>query len=88
MKDGSCPKCQGTELIPAVQIADFIDPGRFLKAGLSVRLAGEEQLVLLMDNTPAKFFELRAWICGNCGYSELYAVKPQELLDTYREGYR
>jgi predicted nucleic-acid-binding Zn-ribbon protein len=88
MKDGVCPKCQANEVMPAVQVFDWIDMVKVNPANLTARLAGTPKKGLLMDSTPSKISELRAWICGACGYTELYAVNPTELWDAYQEGYR
>jgi hypothetical protein len=29
--------------------------------------------------------KLRAWICGACGFTELYVTNPQKLLEAFRE---
>ena len=29
--------------------------------------------------------DLKAWICGNCGYTEIYADDPQRLFDAHME---
>jgi hypothetical protein len=31
------------------------------------------------------YSEVRGWVCGRCGYCELYAVDPGELLTAWRE---
>ncbi len=32
--------------------------------------------------------ELKAWICGGCGYSEIYAEDPDLLAERWRAGDR
>jgi hypothetical protein len=31
---------------------------------------------------------LRAWICGKCGYTEIYAKNPAELFEMYQHAVR
>jgi hypothetical protein len=93
MKDGICPKCQVKEVIPAVQVINPLYTSYALQdsvqpANLTVRLEGATERGLLTTTRPAVSTDLRAWICGACGYTELYAVNPIELLLAYKEGYR
>ena len=94
MKDGICPKCQVKEVIPAVQVLNPLRYNAYAQqhdvqpANLTVRMEGPAERGLLKTTRPEKSTELRAWICGACGYSELYAVNPIELLLAYKEGYR
>jgi predicted nucleic-acid-binding Zn-ribbon protein len=76
MKDGICPKCQAEEVIPAVRIVDQlgIQPYKTHPASLSVRLEGSATSGMLTSTKPVISTELRAWVCGACGYSELYAT--------------
>jgi predicted nucleic-acid-binding Zn-ribbon protein len=79
MRDGRCPKCGSAEVIPNVYIQD----------------RGEGQTenlkVIVEENPHAWVFKgavktsLKAWICGVCGFTELYAKDPADLLTAYRK---
>jgi predicted nucleic-acid-binding Zn-ribbon protein len=79
MKDGRCPKCSSTDVIPNVSI---------LEHNGSV---SENVKAVVAKNPKALFFRgkvktsLKAWVCGSCGYTELYAKNPAALLDAYRK---
>jgi hypothetical protein len=47
---------------------------------LSVRVEQKPDALLFKG---AKDFELKAHICGECGYAELYAADPDRLWQVY-----
>jgi predicted nucleic-acid-binding Zn-ribbon protein len=70
----TCPKCGSARIIRQVQVIDRSDSG---VQSLSLRrgtraLGGWLKL--------PRSFPLDAWTCGACGYTELYAREPAELL--------
>ena len=84
MKNGICPKCNSTEIIPEVDVHEL---GR----------GGADTLrVEVVEKEPAKHGfvwspqiargEIRAWICSQCGYTELYTNNLAELYKIYRLG--
>ena len=90
MKDGVCPKCGERKVVPELQIVDYISS--------ITPTAQNETYVSLAANPDAALFKnrhyalLRAWLCGNCGYTELYCsnfkylVKAHERLQQKRAG--
>jgi hypothetical protein len=74
----NCPRCQSDKIIPNVFIEDrgmSNVPWR-----LSVRVDEKPEAVIFKGrHTNA----LRAWICGGCGYAELYVSNPKELYEAY-----
>jgi len=74
-----CPKCSSDKIIPEVRIIDR-------NAHSSV----EDLCFEIYENPHALLFRgthrgaLRAWICGACGYTELYVDYPGELYEVYR----
>ena len=71
---GTCPRCGSGRIIRQVQIVDRSDSGN---QPLSVRRgtriwAGWLKL--------PRSFPLDAWVCGGCGYTELYVREPAEFL--------
>lgn len=81
MRSGTCPKCGSTEILENVGVNTLGEGG---PAGrIAFRL--EETFGFLKKATRV---EARAWICGACGYSELYAAEPEELAERWRAGDR
>ncbi len=83
MKKGRCPKCGSKEVIADVEVRD---DGR----------SGNHPLrVVVLEPEPAKHgaiwvqpeaeSEIHAWICGHCGYAELYADNPTALYTAFRK---
>lgn len=78
MKSGICPKCQSQNVIPHVRILDYYDA-----------LGASNLKAVVYENPNALFFSgehkssLTAWICGECGYTELFVDRPQELFAVY-----
>ena len=73
-----CPKCKSTNVIKR---ARFADRGH----GNST----DDQVIELFENPDAMIFKgafkqtLHAWVCGTCGYTELYVDNPEELWKFY-----
>jgi predicted nucleic-acid-binding Zn-ribbon protein len=79
MQDGQCPKCGSSDVIPNVYVEDR---GRF----------GVENLKVVVDEHPQAWLfkgevrsSLKAWVCGACGYTELYAQDAPALLAAHRK---
>lgn len=77
---GDCPKCGARKVIPGVRILD--QDGQY----------ADKSLLLRLDRNPgswlfpgAQLAQVRAHVCGACGYVELYAVHPGALWAAYQE---
>ncbi|HYP53492.1 MAG TPA: hypothetical protein VEQ42_08120 [Pyrinomonadaceae bacterium] len=76
-----CPKCESQEIIPGVRILDRTEAGN---------MAASDLTAVVYENPDALLFkgghhsELRARVCGACGYAELFVTYPEELLAAYR----
>ncbi len=80
MQKGTCPKCNSQMIIKDKPIADKGQYG--LPVGsLSVGVQGRRIGWLSREVANG---EIRAWICGECGYTELYTTNFRELLNTDR----
>lgn len=81
MKNGTCPKCGSHVLIKDEPI---IDRGQYsLPVGyLSFIFQGRKTSPFTHNVARG---EIRAWICGECGYTELYTTNFKELLAAERE---
>lgn len=65
MRSGKCPKC-GSEQI--------VDGGRIVEDG-EVRLRFLKHKRVLFPGPVVS--EIRAIVCVDCGYTELYAIQPE-----------
>ncbi len=72
----NCSKCQSNKMIPNVHTRDYGD----LNNQLSVEVYEEPDAMIFKGTHEGA---LTAWICGECGYTELYVENPQELYSTY-----
>jgi ribosomal protein S27AE len=77
----NCPRCQSEKIIPDVQIIDRA--GHVIRLGVKVF---EHPEALVFKGTHAA--DLRARVCGECGYVESYVENPQELYSAYLAGTR
>lgn len=73
-----CPKCQSTKIIPSVRIIDRGDYN--IKHNLTVHVYDDSQLFRYTIHG-----ELKAWICGGCGYVETYVDNPGELYTAHQQ---
>ncbi|OVE81039.1 hypothetical protein BVY04_04300 [bacterium M21] len=79
-QDGACPKCHSTAVIPDVTVVDF---GRSQFAGI-MQLAFDRNpdAIVFKDRIRAS---ISAWVCGDCGYIEMYTTTHTELLQAFQE---
>ena len=74
----ACAKCGSEKIVPQVRILDLGDynmPGH-----LSVQIEGNPDALFFKE----KFKDaMKAWVCGECGYAELYVTQPRELYAAY-----
>ncbi len=71
-----CPKCGSSNIVPKQKIVSS-------ESGLDYRM-----IVRLRERTGTWRVKnhdhpIVAWICGACGYTELYTAKAKELSDAY-----
>jgi hypothetical protein len=86
MPPTTCPKCHSTDLLPPLPVygqQSTVEPPLFV-----VLREPEPANRPFVWKPGAQRAYFHATICGQCGYSELYASEPQKLLDAYRQGYR
>jgi predicted nucleic-acid-binding Zn-ribbon protein len=74
----TCSKCRSTKMISKVHIRDYGD--HMSNNQLSVEIY-EDPKALIFKGTHEG--ALNAWICGDCGFTELYVENPQELYSIY-----
>jgi len=76
MKDGVCPKCGSKEIIDNTEVRDY-DASSYRPLSVHVQLVKPASSFIKKTHESS---ELRAWVCGECGYTELYATNYKELL--------
>jgi len=79
MDEVPCPKCGSSERVPDVQLL----PWKEQKFRVVEALVYRHPAALLRKG--AITTPLRAIVCGECGFTELYVAHPDELLAAYRE---
>ena len=62
MKDGNCPKCQSEDIIGDLVVPDHVDYGVHASSMLKVERTPQNIIFKGVES-----FEIRAWVCGNCG---------------------
>lgn len=79
-----CRACGSRKIIPNVQV---LDQGDNSDGCLQVVFYGDPQALIFKDRM---YGQLRAWICGECGYTELRVSNPEQLylkfLETREQG--
>jgi predicted nucleic-acid-binding Zn-ribbon protein len=80
MRDGRCPKCASADVIPNVFVLELGHGNR------------PHNLKVVVDEHPDAWLfkgevqsSLKAWVCGACGYTELFAKDAAALLAAYRK---
>ena len=81
-----CPECNSNDIIPNLKVSTDDTVG-----------GGKPAFVKLVEPEPAKrpFMwmaqEVKSYfhaaICGNCGYTRLYATDHADLLEAHKKGY-
>jgi len=79
MKDGVCPKCQSSDVIPDVKIIDHAHYNQPMDLSATVYTTPE---AWVFKGPVSHRFNAR--VCGACGYAELYVENPATLLKLAR----
>lgn len=75
-----CTKCGAQQVMPDLRILD--QDGEFHSRSLSLQIHRNPYAMIFKGE---EVVDLRANVCGNCGYTELYATNPGLLWDTFNE---
>lgn len=81
MKAGTCPKCGSTKIMTDVTVRDIGSGGPY-----PLRVAVEEQEPAnhgILWTPKQVTGDVRAWICAECGYTELFTTNLDELYELY-----
>ena len=84
MKNGSCPKCGSTEIMANLTVRD--KGHRNIQSPTRVTVdepePAEKDLLWISDGASG---QLRAWICSQCGYTELYTDNLEKMYKKYKQ---
>jgi predicted nucleic-acid-binding Zn-ribbon protein len=85
MKDSGCPKCASQAIMAGLEVVDRGRQGAYtLRVHVVEPEPPEHGFFWAQGET---FGEVRAWICGACGYTELYTDNIAALYESYRKGH-
>jgi predicted nucleic-acid-binding Zn-ribbon protein len=87
MKDSFlCPKCGSKDVLGGIPL---MDRGHHnAPAKLSAMIKTDASLLETLTFLNYYTFEIHAWICVTCGYTELYTTNTQELKKAFRRRQR
>jgi predicted nucleic-acid-binding Zn-ribbon protein len=83
MRNGICPKCHSTEILAGLTLQDYSQ-------------YSDPYVEIVEPDPPKRPFiwspqviksEFEVYICGACGYSEIYAKNYRELNEGRRRGF-
>jgi|GEM_PF-1650037 len=80
----SCPKCQSTNRLQPITVSGGLETVLPLQARLT---PPKEPGAWDLFRQP-EAFPLRASVCADCGYVELYVQQPEALRARWEKGYR
>ena len=80
MRNGKCPKCGSTEIIPDVRVLDRGESN--LTSDLQVAVDANPGAWVFKGRQISK---LSAFVCASCGYTEMYAIDPGALMAAHQE---
>ncbi|MBX9628743.1 MAG: hypothetical protein K2X82_33425 [Gemmataceae bacterium] len=80
MKDGVCPKCQGTAILQGLRV---LDRAHGKTEDLTVAAYAKPDAWVFKGEVRG---ELWACVCGACGFTELYATNLDALVRATVEG--
>jgi predicted nucleic-acid-binding Zn-ribbon protein len=78
MKNQPCPKCGSADVIRGLPIADHTHSGM---TPLSTYIIEKPEAVFDQE---ISYFMIRAWVCIECGYTELYTDEPNEVAESFK----
>lgn len=78
----NCPKCDSTKIMESVAFRPI--EGQKLNLSLSEPNDNEAWF----NFRTSESFEMFAIVCGECGYSEMYTERPQQMWRLWESGYR
>jgi len=80
MNQTPCPKCGSNEIIHDAEVRDY-DASSYRRLNVYVPLRNPQGGFIKKTTESG---ELRASVCGGCGYTELFATNYQAMLNAVR----
>ena len=82
MKQGKCPKCNSAEIMADITVRDVGNSGPYpLRAAIQEPEPPRHGPFWVPKEAKG---DLRAWICSQCGYTEIYTNNLDELYKLYK----
>jgi len=82
MKTGTCPKCDSNEIMANITVHDVGNSGPYpLRAAIQEPEPAKHGPFWLPKEAKG---DLRAWICSQCGYTEIYTSNLAEMYALYK----
>jgi predicted nucleic-acid-binding Zn-ribbon protein len=82
-----CPECGSTEIINDLTVFAGEAPSGQKVIYISLKQSASENASFV--SSPKEVNSgFNADVCGNCGYSQFYATKKEELLEAYKKGFK
>lgn len=75
----TCPNCNSRKVIPNVRVLDR--DGDYHDGSLSVRIDRNPNALMMKGS---EVCNLKAWICGECGFTQMFAIHPEALWKAYQ----
>ena len=79
-KTETCPKCGSKEIAANLVMPDRGHHGAKVPQKIDVATTPENMIF-----KGIREFEVRAWVCQDCGFLEQYLQRPQSFARAYRE---
>lgn len=83
MKNGTCPKCGSNEIISELNIRGGESHPPYVQV---VEPAPANRPFVWMPKSEQGHF--RAWVCGACGYTEIYTDNYQGMNEGRKKGFQ
>ncbi len=80
-KTNTCPKCGSKEIAADIVVPDHYEYGRKVPQQIAVAKTPQNLIFRGIEE-----FQIRAWICTDCGFIEQYLRTPKAFARAYREG--
>ena len=78
MKVKNCRVCGSGKIMADVSV---IDTGQNAKGSLMIIVYKKPGALIFKDR---HFETLKAWVCGECGYTQFFAEKPKWIYEVYK----